>query len=214
MLIWIFFQPGVGGDGFANLLEHSANAVTIDSNKQWRIDKYVNNRAKFWAPNLNNNTSRYNAVADLNDHQLEIAQSNDQYLIITSHDVALKYTFANDTLSKEKHVKLLLVSNNYTELLITGLHKNLREVDMDQIPKAQPCTIHPDMDLTANIANLQDSWTSTLALTTSIGLDLSQCFYTHYQDILTGKFLYTTPGIRYYQSTVDTNNITRYTQQN
>ena len=32
MQIWIYFEPGAGGDGIANLLEHSNNVSTVVSN--------------------------------------------------------------------------------------------------------------------------------------------------------------------------------------
>lgn len=37
MHYWIIYQPGVGGHGFTNLLEHASNIQPIDNNLQWRI---------------------------------------------------------------------------------------------------------------------------------------------------------------------------------
>ena len=37
MQYWIVFRPGVGGDGFANLLEHANNVFPADGVDDWRI---------------------------------------------------------------------------------------------------------------------------------------------------------------------------------
>lgn len=49
MQYWILFQPGVGGDGFSNLLEHADNVYCADGkDKYWRIHKRVTNAIKFY----------------------------------------------------------------------------------------------------------------------------------------------------------------------
>ena len=106
MIIWICFQGGTGGDGFANLLEKSSNARTIDEINQWRIHRYVDSKVKFWAPNLQNNADRKNSVNLLNDQQLEIANSNTEYLIITSHDSEFKTILSPNLLPNNKNIKV------------------------------------------------------------------------------------------------------------
>jgi hypothetical protein len=56
MQIWIYFDPGSGGDGFANLLERSRTITPFDQNdRPWRIDRFVDNCPKFWAPTVDTN---------------------------------------------------------------------------------------------------------------------------------------------------------------
>ena len=55
MQYWIFFQAGVGGDGFANLLEHANNVIPVDNKRYWRIqtDNIIDGKryVKFLSPN-------------------------------------------------------------------------------------------------------------------------------------------------------------------
>ena len=47
MQYWIYFYPGVGGDGFVNLLEHCNNFSKFDLvSDEWRIHQVVNGRIK------------------------------------------------------------------------------------------------------------------------------------------------------------------------
>lgn len=40
MQYWIFYQAGVGGDGFGNLLEHATNVLPADGFLEWRVHPY------------------------------------------------------------------------------------------------------------------------------------------------------------------------------
>ena len=62
MIVWIFFSPGAGGDGLANLLEQSPSVIALDGIKPWRIHRYVDGKAKFWAPTLQDTSRRTNKV--------------------------------------------------------------------------------------------------------------------------------------------------------
>jgi hypothetical protein len=115
MIVWVFFESGTGGDGIANLLEHGSCAESIDGELKWRIHRYVDYSVKFWAPNLPGVADRRNTVDQLTEQHIEIANSNDRYLIITSHDVHLKNVFSNGLVPKEKHIKLLLTYNDFVK---------------------------------------------------------------------------------------------------
>jgi len=216
MIVWIFFSPGVGGDGFANLLEHSTNAVTIDKNKQWRIHRYVDFKVKFWAPTLQNTNFRLNTIDLLDDYQIAIANSNTEYLIITSHDVELKKTFLQNKIPKKKHINILLTSDNYYNQQLNFYIKNLVEFDQS-ILNNEPTKSLPaltNMDFIVDIDKIINCWEYTKQLTTQIGLELDQKQFNHYQKIINGEILYNTPGIDYFVSSVDSDGITRYTKTN
>jgi hypothetical protein len=49
MQYWIIYQPGVGGDGFANLIEHASNVCPADGVLEWREHYRVDGRIKFYS---------------------------------------------------------------------------------------------------------------------------------------------------------------------
>jgi len=214
MIVWIFFESGSGGDGFANLLEQSSNVVPLDGNKQWRIHRYVDSKAKFWAPNLQNNGHRTNTVEQLSKEQVDIANSDTQYLIITSHDVELKKTFQQSTISEDKHIKVLLQSKNRNKQLDNARLKNLKNlIEFDQSLNNQTLNSLPivrsNFDL--HLDAIPDNWNDIKNLIENFGLNLSEEEFSHYKQIVSGEFIYTIPGIEYYESYVDADNITKYT---
>jgi hypothetical protein len=186
MIVWIFFSPGAGGDGFANLLEQSTSVVTLDGSKSWRIHRYVDGQAKFWAPTLQDTPRRTNQVDQLNDQQFEIANSTNQYLIITSHDTQLVRTFQNNTLPKEKHIKVLLLSKNFNDSLHTGMRKNLIEFDLSAPTIDLEPSISPDMDFVLYIDEIVNSWGYTKQFAESIGLSMSQSDFEYYKKLVSG----------------------------
>lgn len=211
MIVWVFFQPGSGGDGFANLLEQSLNVVPLDGNKQWRIHRYVDSKVKFWAPNLCNGEHRNNTAEQLTNYQLEIANSNDQYLVITSHDVELKKTFQKNILPENKHIKILLTSKNIGDARIKNLiefNQSLNSQVLEKINNIDPSNFTMQLDAIPN------SWEDIKKLVENFGLDLSEEDFIHYKKIVSGEVLYTTPGIEYYKSVIDPDNITKYIKLN
>ena len=126
MIIWVWFTAGAGGDGVANLLEHASNARTIDGNKHWRVHRYVDNKVKFYAPTLGelSANSRINTIDLLDDRQLEIANSDTEYLIITSH---VNPNLVSNKIDVNKNIKILVTSNNAR---YNALTKNLIEFNI------------------------------------------------------------------------------------
>lgn len=52
MQYWIFYSPGVGGDGFANLLEHAHGMHVVDGSRlRWKIDHRITDVVKFYDSN-------------------------------------------------------------------------------------------------------------------------------------------------------------------
>jgi len=217
MIVWVFFQSGAGGDGFANLLEQSSNARTIDGIKQWRIHRYVDSRAKFWAPNLQNSAERKNSVNLLNDQQLEIANSDTEYLIVTSHDCEFKNILSSSLIPGNKNLKVLLISKNSKLCTYNYLIKNLKEFDSLQHPiiaKKHNQQISKDVDFVLDLDKIISSWEYTKQFTLDIKLNLEQESFEHYRKIVTGELMVETPGIEYYKSTIGIDNIVRYSKLN
>ena len=131
MQVWIYFQPGVGGDGIANLLEQSQTVVSIDSNPPvWRLHRYVDGELKFWAPTIDQlHCFRRDQPFKVSNNMLsqryvELVKSN-QNIVVTSHDIFLK----NLRLSDEQHilefnqVKVLITTQNPKQAMMSNLKK-------------------------------------------------------------------------------------------
>jgi len=214
MIVWIFFPGGAGGDGVANLLEQSSNVVPIDENKQWRIHRYVDSKVKFWAPTLQNTSQRINLVSQLNEKQLEIANSDCQYLVITSHDIQLTTTFIGSTIPDHKHIKILLKTSNGESEVVMYKLKNL--VEFNKETDNQPGLIN-NVNLSKfdiRLDKIPDEWNEFKTLVDSIGLDIGQETFEHYRKIVSGELQYNTAGIEYYESYIDVDNITKYIKIN
>jgi hypothetical protein len=214
MIIWVFFQGGVGGDGVANLLEHASNAVSIDRKVTWRIHRYVDSKVKFWAPNLPGITDRNNTFNQLNTEHLEIAHSDDQYLVVTSHDIRFNNVFQNNNIPEEKNIKLLLTANNFINRQINFNIKNLNEFKHDQLMQDKQ-VIHGVMDFVLNVDTMQlGDWKYTKKIIDQIGLTLDQTDFEHYNKIVSGELAYENLGIERYKSYISNDGITKYIKIN
>ena len=213
MIIWVWFTSGAGGDGVANLLEHASNARTIDGNTPWRVHRYVDNKVKFYAPTLGkqNNIYRINTIDLLDDRQLEIANSDTEYLIITSH---VNPNLVSNKIAANKNIKILVTSNNS---LYNALIKNLTEFNISDTWVNDPKigTAEPGLaDIVVDIDNIMNDWEYTKKFTLDIGLNLSEKNFNYYRKIVTGDVIFTTPGIERYKSVTGADNIVRYSKIN
>ena len=215
MIIWVCFTAGAGGDGVANLLEHASNARTIDGNTPWRVHRYVDNKVKFYAPTLGkqNNIYRINTIDLLDDRQLEIANSDTEYLIITSH---VNPNLVSNKIAANKNIKILVTSNNAR---YNALTKNLIEFNISGSDVNYPkiATAEPGFDLAnivVDIDNIMNDWEYTKKFTLNIGLNLAEKEFNYYRKIVTGDLISATPGIERYKSVTGADNIVRYSKIN
>lgn len=204
MQIWIFFA-GSSGDGFANLLEHATNARTIDNQKLWRINKYVDYQARFWSPAPDRDqcfrySQRFNcATNQLLPKYLEALQDDQHHTIVTSNDLNQTHLRDSDNLEilTQNQIKVLL-SLRQPHVARQTVLKNLADTGIKQAErKLDPEDI---FDHIVYIEDLQQSWDLTKKFTTELGLTLEQDMFNHYTEIISGKLFYTTPGIKYYNS--------------
>jgi len=213
MIIWVWFIAGDGGDGVANLLEHASNAHTIDGNKYWRVHRYVDNKVKFYAPTLGKpqNPQRINTIDLLDDRQLEIANSDTEYLIITSH---VNPDLVSNKVAVNKNIKILVTSNN---TLYNAYIKNLIEFNISDLDKNSPknkTSLAKQADIVVDIDNIMNNWEYTKKFTLNIGLNLAEKEYNSYRKILTGDLIFDDPGIERYKSVTGADNIVRYSKIN
>jgi hypothetical protein len=209
MIIWVWFIAGAGGDGVANLLEHASNACTIDGNRYWRIHRYVDNKVKFYAPNLGKpqNTQRINTIDLLDDRQLRIANSDTEYLIVTSH---VNPDLVSNNVAVDKNIKILVTSNN---CLYNAYTKNLMEFDISDLEIATRQPNSNLADIVVDIDSMND-WEYTKKFTGDIGLNLAEKEFNHYRKIVAGDLIFDDPGIERYKTVTDADNIVRYSKLN
>lgn len=195
MQIWIYFIAGAGGDGFANLLEFSTNVENIDSDltfKRWRVQHWVDNSPKFWAPDvdsircfrnnqpfrLNNNFLRRNYVKMINAGIPTIC---------TSHDIkfkALEQSDCQDILCRNQ-IRVLLTHNNYATANKTARIKNLLADTVGIDPLKEPID-HLQFDYVLNINDIQQDWSVVDKFCKQVGLVLDKKYYDEYRQIQQG----------------------------
>lgn len=137
--IWIFFAPGAGGDGLANLLEHCRGMDTWTGDRShpvWRVHRVVDDQVKFWAPTIDSqHCFRSGRAFDHNQNSLD-----NQYmqmvlarrdLVVTSHDILLcnlDRSDRQDILCRDQ-IRILLDSRDYLRCHRQHMIKNLVTVD-------------------------------------------------------------------------------------
>jgi hypothetical protein len=133
--IWIFFAPGVGGDGLANLLEQCGDVHiwAHDSTQPvWRVHRVVDDQVKFWAPAVDQQHCFRNGRSfELASNQLAEAYvqalSIDKTIVVTSHDILLYNLYRSDCqdLFTRNQIRILLDSRDYRRCLLDLVRKNL-----------------------------------------------------------------------------------------
>ena len=104
MQIWVFFDPGTGGDGIVNLLERSTNTVPIDEGSDcWRLHRLVDGQIKFYAPSVDqNHCFRTGKPFKTHDNYLKSCYVDvvhqERPCVVASHDVSLDLLRRSDSL--------------------------------------------------------------------------------------------------------------------
>jgi len=216
MQIWIYFQAGVGGDGLANLFEHANNVDTIDGQKFWRVHRYVDGLAKFWAPSVfpNNGRGRSTPSMECVDQDfVDTVLGQQIFTIVTDHKISQDYDSQLPEIFCTNRIKILLKSRDLRLSLQLALKKNLLQIDQKKFNtshKPVDSDILKQYDYSLFIEDILNSWEFTQAFTKKLGLDLDKEHYDNYKKIVSGKLVYTTPGIEFYESYLDQNQIIQY----
>jgi hypothetical protein len=216
MQIWLFFQPGTGGDGIANLFERSNNVTPIDNvTDYWRIHRIVNNDIKFYAPTIDNlDCFRHNQSFKENTNKLKeeyiniVAQNRN--CVVTSHDVSLELLFSSDRqdIFLKDQIKVLLTSECSTTAITKFVTKNL----LPELPQtvATPILHYEKFDYVLDVNLVKSNWEYVKTFCSSIGLDLQKDEYLQYCDLLAGNKTYMTGnfGIEEWRSNITGTHIT------
>lgn len=210
MQIWIYFQPGVGGDGFASLLERAHQVERFDNYQQdWRIHRFVDNLPKFYAPWVDvKGCFRRPKRFDSSDNSLLESYVDcvlqNRVIICTSHDVGLKFLNTNDysDILLRNQVKILLTSSDRRLAQYQAIIKNLMPATVDSIGFIPQQYNLDQFDHVLDVDLIQNDWTYVEQICKNLGLDLEQAEYQAYQEILAGSARFDHVGIERYQSSV------------
>jgi len=223
MQVWIYFQPGVGGDGIANLLEKSQTVVSIDSNPPvWRLHRYVDGELKFWAPAIDQlHCFRRDQPFEVSNNSLsyrymELIRSN-QDIVVTSHDVFLK----NLRQSNEQHilefdqVKVLVTTQNPKQAMLSNLKKTLDPLTPKKLDQALDWYLEQykkidqaNFDIVIYSEDIQKNIDAIANLCSKLSWNLDSEHYTNYIGLITGKIK--NLDVDQYVSTVTNNGSVTY----
>jgi len=219
MQIWFFFNPGVGGDGVANLFERSTNVVSFDATTEnpidyWRVHRFVDGSPKFYAPTPDVNGcfrtgQSFNQSSNKLNHGYAQCVLTDQNCVVTSHDVQLQSLDKSDCydIFCKNQIKVLLTLDDTHRVRVNASIKNLLPV----LSKSVYPAVNTGMfDLVLDVDRIQSDWNYVKKISQDIGVELTHQTYLEYQDILKGNktFLTNNFQIEEYVSCVQNDTIT------
>lgn len=209
MQVWIFFAPGMGGDGFANLLEQSLDITPIDSvTDYWRVHRIVDGQVKFYAPTPDQNQCLRLALQPFDHNRNQLYQNYvdlvaaNKNCVISSHDLTLDRLAASDQKSIlcKDQIKVLL-TGDYEQARQNAATKNLypevsQIIDQKQIDPSK-------FDLVIDIRDVQKDWQAIKSFCDEINIRLDQKKYHEYRSLLLGHTVYMSKNydVEIYQST-------------
>jgi len=201
MQYWILYQAGVGGDGFANLLEHANNIFPADGEEQWRIhykdgrygilDRPVRFYQAHWAfdpipfrlPTLTKSTVLNPVYVDLIEQQ--------KNTVITAH-----HNYFN-LINKFEHQHIVtqyqIIINLYSDR-VQRVYRDLKEKRPESITIIGDLTKFTNLFQTINLKesnrsdyvihiDIEQAWRDWPYLNnclTKLGIDLDKKFYDYY----------------------------------
>jgi hypothetical protein len=186
MHFWVIYQPGAGGHGFANCLEHANNVTPIDHQTQWRIhyrpDRFgiLDRPIKFYPgddtvdPELVNLAKGSQVHTVLSDHPWlsnnslkEIKFDRVQYLSKFSHNVLIHLYSTNS----------LRVLNDFNAKMsekVPDSYKNNYTIVKNKMLNMSEFAVHIDIDLAWR------DWSYLSQSLNVLGIDLDKKYYDQY----------------------------------
>lgn len=212
MQFWIFFEPGIGGDGFGNLLEHSHNVQCIDgADKFWRVHRIVDGEIKFSAPTPDHNHCFRSYLQPFltRDNHLHDSYTalvdQDINCVILSHDVFLTELDRSELRS--------VLMKNQKKILLLGDRKQakwksaIKNLDPSLVIHDPPDHLPIDrarFDWIIDMRTAITEWNIVDQFCQEAGLQLEYQKYLEYQSLLAGDrtYLKNNYNIKIYQSLI------------
>ena len=196
MQFWIFFEAGVGGDGFANLLEHANNVTPADGETSWRIH-HGTAAVKFYGAKWTTDPIPFrNSKVDtsqviINPEYVRLINQK-QNTVLCAHQGS--YRSQIDTsqfkeLVQKDQVKIHLYSMD-TDRIKSDLVAKLPGIEIpdnwqnDMIKKINNELARTDYALHIDIEQVWQDWDYLNSCLTSIGIDLDKIHYDKYLNII------------------------------
>jgi hypothetical protein len=213
MQIWIYFEPGTGGDGFANLLERSRTITPFDQHdRPWRLHRFVDNCPKFWAPTVDTNAC-FRSGRPFNTKDNKLNQNYVEHInrganiICTSHDTSLALLEMSDCTDVflKNQIKVIIQHQDPINVYKQSAIKNLQNIPSDlsfaKIPKLKSIDFKK-FDYVVSIEKIQTDCNYVSKVCNDLNIELDQAEYQDYLSILAGSTQFDQPGIERYQSSV------------
>jgi hypothetical protein len=193
MQYWIIFMGGVGGDGFANLLEHANGITPVDHKYRWREHYVTQGKTKFWHAKwcVNNHAFRGHPVTDaeLTQEYIQLVEGNQRTLISAHYDYwdQLPY-FAQNFIVTHNQMVIHLYSKNFARVAQDCLIKNNHGLDSVISSQRHAATEITDnlhrlgsrYDLHIDIEQVWQDWNYLDQNLKHIGIDLDRKWYDEY----------------------------------
>jgi len=197
MQYWIFFQPGVGGDGFSNLLEHANNVYPADEYATWRIHKKFNTKVKFYGAQWVENciSQPFRQYSDnfkdltLKHSYIDIIENSRNTVIPVHYDYqsCIDYFPFRNVVEKDQ-VKIHLYSTNYERIVLDAKIKNQFDEIQDKtiiskLINQQLKQFKSYYDIHIDIEQVWQDWDYLNENLKLLDIDLNKRFYDIYMKI-------------------------------
>lgn len=204
MQFWIFFGAGVGGDGFANLLEHANNVTPADGETSWRVHHGTGWRihhgtaeVKFYGAKWTTDPIPFRNPR-ANSDQVVISPeyvrliNQKQNIVLCAHTES--YRSQIDTsqfkeLVQKDQVKIHLYSMD-TDRIRSDLIAKFPGIEIpnnwqnDMIKSTNQELARTDYALHIDIEQVWQDWEYLDSCLTGIGIDLDKVYYDKYLNII------------------------------
>jgi hypothetical protein len=228
MQLWVFFEPGVGGDGLCNLLEQSTDCNSLAAIKQWRPHRYVDGDLKFWMPTPDVNHC-FRKAAPFKQHKnqfhnnyVNLVNQDQGFVIIPSHGInlrALETSDCQDILTANQK-KVLLLSKDRKAAFLRAERCRLLEIRpsaLDYLPEYLDYQMKQKInidkfDSVVYIEDLRSNFEIFDNFCNTLGIVADKNHYDTYLQLIQRELFFVSPGITYHSSRIDENGILKYDQ--
>ena len=203
MQYFIFFAPGVGGDGFTNLLEHAKNIIRADGqyNPSWRIDKKFENKTKFYGAKWTLKSPypfRTNAMS-VNNIKLHPVYLNlikqKKNTLIPVHYVYKEQikNFPFRDIVETDQVKIHLYSSNIERQVLDCKIKNQSNQNTNVVTATRKLSIEladtSYYDIHIDIEEVWKNWDYLNEKLKLLNIELDKSYYDEYLNIINEKYI-------------------------
>jgi hypothetical protein len=199
MQYWVIYQGGVGGDGFANLLEHANNMFPADGENTWRIHYYegaygiLQRPVRFYQANWTNDPLPFRSkilpeTTILNPVYVDLINQGKNTVVSAHYNYFnLVNKFEHKNIVKQDQVMINLYSNRAERVYqdhkkkrpdpiigdLTNFTKSLQRANFTESNR-------PDYAIHIDIEQAWRDWSYLNNCLGQLGINLDKKFYDYY----------------------------------